>query len=296
MVSGELVALGDYNGVAIQGRPSDQYINATAMCKATGKQYNDYSRLGQTEEFLVALSQQTGIPVCDLVISIKGTGTWVHRRVAIHLAQWCSADFAVWVSGRIEEIFLTGRSLVPREHSEAKLDQALGDIGRALVGITALCEQNNISINDVKQTVCEHGQAIDDLRQGQGRLELICGGQRKPFSKWVHKAFAWCISTEFLGNCLICRKTRIVTERNKPNDQWELHHWQGKGGNNPTIAFPCCSDCHKELERHPYKHAQYTFEFQEVQRRVEPVLDSMRPIRKKRGDQDDGGFLWEDAA
>lgn len=57
------------------------------MCKATGKQWNDYFRLDSTGDFLDALEEQTGIPVCDLVVSVKGQGTWVHRRVAIHLAR-----------------------------------------------------------------------------------------------------------------------------------------------------------------------------------------------------------------
>ena len=67
-----IVVLGEYNGVAVQARHDDQFIDATAMCQATGKQWNDYYRIGPTGEFLNALSRQTGIPVCDLVVSIKG--------------------------------------------------------------------------------------------------------------------------------------------------------------------------------------------------------------------------------
>src|SRR5262245_34632207 len=120
----EIITLGTYEEVEIQVRPSDQYLDATAMCRATGKQWNDYSRLQTTEEFLGALSEQTGIPVCDLVTSVKGQGTWIHRRVALHLAQWCSPEFAVWVTGKIEELLTTGRNGgIVREHFEVVLSK-----------------------------------------------------------------------------------------------------------------------------------------------------------------------------
>jgi hypothetical protein len=63
------------------------YVNATLMCKACGKLWNNYWRNRETQEFINELSAETRIRVSDLVISIKGgdavsQGTWVHRRVA----------------------------------------------------------------------------------------------------------------------------------------------------------------------------------------------------------------------
>ena len=75
----------------IHQRVRDGYINATAMCKAAGKQFNDYWRLKTTPEFAEVLSAETGIPVTELIQSVRGgdpylQGTWIHPRVAIHLA------------------------------------------------------------------------------------------------------------------------------------------------------------------------------------------------------------------
>lgn len=89
-------------------RPSDGYINATAMCKAVGKQAGDYGRLGTTTAFLHALAADTGIPVSELVQVVKGgnpeeQGTWVHPDVAVNLGQWCSPEFAVQVSRWVRE-------------------------------------------------------------------------------------------------------------------------------------------------------------------------------------------------
>ncbi len=61
----------------INQRAVDGYVNATAMCKAVGKQFFDYRRLGNTGEFLNELSAVTGIPVTGipvtgLVIAVQG--------------------------------------------------------------------------------------------------------------------------------------------------------------------------------------------------------------------------------
>lgn len=101
--------------ININQRAHDGYINATALCKVSGKLFADYYRLRATSEFLEELSNQLEIPI----ISKKGSmgipidlsliqtitdgvndlrGTWVHPQVAINLAQWASPKFAVSVS------------------------------------------------------------------------------------------------------------------------------------------------------------------------------------------------------
>lgn len=106
----------DFNRTAIQQRAEDGYLNATAMCKAAGKRFNDYSVLSTTQDFLAALASDTGILVSQLVVSKRGNskaftqGTWIHPHVAIHLAQWLSPEFAVqvtkwvfeWMSGGVD--------------------------------------------------------------------------------------------------------------------------------------------------------------------------------------------------
>lgn len=102
-----------WNGVEIQRRPTDGFVNATAMCKAYGKLFNDYGRLDRTTQYLQALSRSTGNPV-DLLIQMITTGpnhlrgTWVHPRIAVDLARWLHPEFAVWMDGWFLE------SLIPR--------------------------------------------------------------------------------------------------------------------------------------------------------------------------------------
>ena len=87
------------------------------MCKTAGKQFHDYARIGPTQAFLAQLETVTGIPVTEQIQSVRGgspeaQGTWVHPKVAIHLAQWLSPVFAVqvtewvydWLSGEARRV------------------------------------------------------------------------------------------------------------------------------------------------------------------------------------------------
>ncbi|MBK3775923.1 hypothetical protein GAY31_17450 [Azospirillum brasilense] len=105
-----------FNNVAI-GQRGDGYLNATAMCKANGKDFYDYERLDTTQGFLQELARSPGIPG-DLITKTTtgpnaGRGTWVHPQVAYHLAQWCSPAFAVQVSSWIHDIATKGYATAP---------------------------------------------------------------------------------------------------------------------------------------------------------------------------------------
>ncbi len=102
-----------YQGALIQQRADDGFINATAMCKASSKQWGHYRENAQTRAFLAALAGSLGIPM-DLMIQPITTGpnevrgTWIHPQVAIHLAQWLSPEFAVKVTEWVYE-WMTGK-------------------------------------------------------------------------------------------------------------------------------------------------------------------------------------------
>ncbi len=114
----------EVNDSVIAQRASDGYINATELCKATGKQFKDYMGNKSTMEFLAELSADTGLQVQlgektlvqqkqALVETFPGApstggGSWVHPQVAVNLAGWASGKFAVqvskWVSGWISGV------------------------------------------------------------------------------------------------------------------------------------------------------------------------------------------------
>jgi hypothetical protein len=62
----------EWNGHPIQRRQIDGYVNATAVCQANHKRWNDYARLERTEAYIAALAADAGFPATGLVVSIKG--------------------------------------------------------------------------------------------------------------------------------------------------------------------------------------------------------------------------------
>jgi hypothetical protein len=83
---------------------SDGYMNATLMCKAYNKRFNNWNQLKETQDCIEAIKSITGIPVIDLIASIAGNngGSWIHPDLAIQLAQWLSPMFAIQVSKELD--------------------------------------------------------------------------------------------------------------------------------------------------------------------------------------------------
>jgi hypothetical protein len=107
----------EVNDSVISQRVSDGYINATALCQAAGSLWGHYAERRTTRDYMAALSADIGIPISELVQSVKGgngpQGTWVHPEVAINLAMWLSPEFTVRVTRWVRE-WLSGKSPRPR--------------------------------------------------------------------------------------------------------------------------------------------------------------------------------------
>lgn len=96
----------------IQQRAADGFINATQLCTVAKKHWYNYIREENTGHFLRKLADELQVSVAELHPEMAVTGSkpdvWVHPRVALHLAQWLSPDFAVkvtkwvhdWLSGK----------------------------------------------------------------------------------------------------------------------------------------------------------------------------------------------------
>jgi hypothetical protein len=55
-----------FNGMTIQYRKEDGFVNATAMCKAGKKKFNDWNRLDSTKELIKTLESEVGIPTSQI--------------------------------------------------------------------------------------------------------------------------------------------------------------------------------------------------------------------------------------
>ena len=129
-------------GYIVNQRIQDGYINATALCKATGKLWGHYYENKTTKEFLNELSRSIGIPIDLLVEQVttganESRGTYIHPQVAINLGQWLSPKFAVkvskWISDWMNNKTSTNKTVV----SMIDLSNP-ADVIRGLNDLTAL--------------------------------------------------------------------------------------------------------------------------------------------------------------
>lgn len=90
----------------------DGYISATELCRASGKKFNDWNRSESAKTLVEALSRSAGIPA-DQLISIQKdgyhAGSFIHPKLAVHLAIWCSPEFALQVSDWVIDLLTIGK-------------------------------------------------------------------------------------------------------------------------------------------------------------------------------------------
>lgn len=115
-----------WNDAPISRRDSDGYADATAMCQANGKLWGHYRELDRTTAYIEALTDATGLPPEQLVISTTTgpnhlRGTWIHSRLAVDLARWISPAFAVWMDGWFLEAVAAPQALKPCSRTSAPL-------------------------------------------------------------------------------------------------------------------------------------------------------------------------------
>jgi hypothetical protein len=105
------------------------YVNATQICKANNKKLNDWTRLKRSNDYIEALSTDTGIPVSALLVEIIGggngkgatfQGTFVHPDIAISIASWISPKFEIWANRTIRAVINGDFQALTPEASKAQ--------------------------------------------------------------------------------------------------------------------------------------------------------------------------------
>ena len=126
------------NDIIITSRKEDNFINATLLCQAGNKRFNDWYRLNTTKELIKELKADMGIPISEIIdkknmkadagIPVSGIieinkggndksnqGTWIHPDLSIQLAQWISPSFALQVSKWIRTLFSNGQISIDKK-------------------------------------------------------------------------------------------------------------------------------------------------------------------------------------
>lgn len=113
---------------------NDVMINATEIIKCfPGKKINNFLRTDQTQSLIEQLKDEiisdTLKSASQLITVVKGNykdgrpqGTWMHRKLAIAFAMWCSPAFYSWCLGKIDEIINKGYAFRDAEITKMRLE------------------------------------------------------------------------------------------------------------------------------------------------------------------------------
>jgi KilA-N domain len=124
----------DLAGQPVRQRAKDGYFDATAMCVAASKLFGHWKTNDGTQALLEAFSADIGIPISELIQSLKGgpnRGTWIHPKVAVSLAMWLSPQFHVKVCHWVyEEMVGATRQGGPmsREEINTMMQKAVSEV------------------------------------------------------------------------------------------------------------------------------------------------------------------------
>lgn len=109
-------------------REKDDYVDATAWCKAFGRRWNKFADLPETKQFIRACCEKQKAPKSGLVHSVKGVGTFVHPLIAIKLAEWLSPEFEVFVKETFQKLLVDPEGLAAdiliNSHNKERVDRA----------------------------------------------------------------------------------------------------------------------------------------------------------------------------
>ena len=103
----------------------DGMINATLLCKTGKTRFSKYIKNKQTQEFLNLLSSNEKLSMDKLFFIQKGRliqGTWIHRKVALHLAQWIYPNFSIKVINWVDELLVTGKVELSKESDPKEIE------------------------------------------------------------------------------------------------------------------------------------------------------------------------------
>lgn len=93
-MTSNIVKAFEFNNEIMYRRSSDGYWNATAMCKAAGKRWNNFSRNQQAKKIIKHLEDRLNETV--IIVNQGGIpeeqGTWIHPELCSFFTQWLSIN------------------------------------------------------------------------------------------------------------------------------------------------------------------------------------------------------------
>jgi KilA-N domain/T5orf172 domain len=162
------------NDIVIESR-SDGFINATQLCVAGGKKFNNWFQLSSSKELIrvLEIDLNAGIPAFKKAVeTTKGrynSGSWIHPDLAVQLAQWISPSFAIQVSRWVRELMTTGSVQITTQKTDEQLinlQLQLDEKNKELLQKEELLIENN-------EKLIEKEKQLEEKEEHLQRLHIL---------------------------------------------------------------------------------------------------------------------------
>ncbi|AQN68751.1 putative kilA-n domain protein [Saudi moumouvirus] len=150
--------MGDFKVIIMK---KNGFINATNLCKYVGKDFKHWKENKTAKLLIKELISSAGIPSDEVIMTITGgnitkiRGTYVHPKLIIHIAAWCSAEYALKISDIVieyhaKEVIEEKEKLLKKK--DDKIDRLSKKIDEQKKQINKLLEQGNQVLGYAKDT------------------------------------------------------------------------------------------------------------------------------------------------
>jgi len=174
---------------------SNGYINATKLCSTAKKEFYHWSESKNSKNLISALKRslcKQGDPISIQITTGNNLtrGTYVHIDLIIHIASWCSPEYALLVSKIVREyhakeaIYEKDKLLQKKDDKIDKLTNkvdTLLDNNKELLGNNkelidkndVLLQKNSKMDNRIKRLLKKNDEIYDQNQDIQGKLSIV---------------------------------------------------------------------------------------------------------------------------
>lgn len=203
--------------VSMLQKTDELFFNATMIAAQFGKKPSDWLKTEQTRAYCDLISRRENIPYENLVRPVQGgkyQGTWLHKKLALPFARWCSAEFEYeldkWIESRLEDEqrrkqhrlelktgFLPLSNAIQSAHADLKpyhFSNECDLINRLVVGMSAKTFKQVRGIGSVRDGLTAAESQLMDKLQAQNTSLIELG-----FSYDERKSLLQKQADKFLG-------------------------------------------------------------------------------------------------
>ena len=122
----------EYLGQKVVIMRKNGFVNMTKLCDQKNRKFGNWLENKTSKELVRAVATSSGIPDDETMILVKGgqtpetRGTYVHHRLAPHIASWISPEFGLIVSDIVTDHHI--RKLAEQEGTIAQLTEKINSM------------------------------------------------------------------------------------------------------------------------------------------------------------------------